>query len=218
MKTLVADDNADSRSLLTELLLQWGHEVTGAEDGEKAWGVLTAEDAPQLAILDWIMPRIDGVELCRRLRQKDTPNPPYILLLTSKINPQDAVTALEAGANDYLRKPCDLDELRARVQVGCRVLDLQTRLRNQERLQGVLQMAGAVCHEMNQPLQIVLSCAELISTNLSPQDPNYEIAVTIQNSVKRLGAVTRRIMSITEVHTHEYLNEEEQIINLDETA
>lgn len=130
MKILVADDNADSRNLLTELLVQWGHEVLSAEDGEAAWKILAGKNAPELVILDWIMPRIDGVELCRRLQERNSGDAPYIILLTSKIHPQDAVMALEAGANDYLRKPCDFDELRARVQVGCRVLDLQTRLRN----------------------------------------------------------------------------------------
>ena len=214
MKTLVADDNADNRNLLTELLLQWGYEVSSVEDGEAAWEILADKNAPNLIILDWIMPGIDGVELCRRLRKRDSGNASYIILLTSKINPQDAVMALEAGANDYLRKPCDFDELRARIQVGCRVLDLQTRLRNQERLQGALQMAGAVCHEMNQPLQIVLASAEFLSASLPLHDPNYEVAVTIQNNVERLGDVTRRIMNITDVRTHEYLNGENQIVDL----
>jgi DNA-binding response OmpR family regulator len=217
MKILVADDNADSRLLLTDLLLQWGHEALGAEDGKAAWETLAGQNAPQLVILDWVMPRMDGVELCRRLRKKDCPNPPYIILLTSKARSQDVVMALEAGANDYLTKSCNFDELRARIQVGCRVLDLQTRLREQERLHGVLQMAGAVCHEMNQPLQIILTSTELLLAGLSPQDPNREIAVTIQNGVWRLGDVTRRIMSLAQARTHEYLGVENQIVDLNES-
>jgi len=217
VKILIADDNADSRTLLTELLSQWRHEVTSAADGHEALERLAGKDAPHLLILDWMMPRIDGVELCRRLRNRDSGNPHYIILLTSRVGSEDAVTALEAGANDYMRKPCDFDELRARVQVGCRFLDLQTQLRNQERLQGVLQMAGAACHEMNQPLQIILTCSESLTANLSPQDPNYEVAVAIQDGVKRLGDVTSRMMNITSVRTREFLNGEKQIVDLTES-
>jgi DNA-binding response OmpR family regulator len=218
MKMLVADDNADSRNLLSELMLQWGHEVTSAADGREAWDKLAAKDAPRLILLDWVMPRIDGVELCRRLRKIESKNPPFIILLTSKIRSQDMVLALEAGANDYMTKPFNYDELRARVQVGCRFLDLQSRLRDQERLQGVVQMAGAVCHEMNQPLQIILTSTEFLLMDLSPQDPNYEIVVTIQNGVRRLSDVTHRIMCITEVHTQEYLSGENHIVDLDKSA
>ena len=214
MKILVADDNADCRQLLTELLLDWGHEALVANDGKAAWETLSGKNAPQLAILDWVMPCIDGVELCRRLRKRGTGNPPYIILLTSKSQSKDVVMALEAGANDYMNKACNFDELRARVQVGCRVIDLQTQLREQERLQGVLQMAGTVCHEINQPLQSILTCAEMLTANLSPQDPNYEVAVTIQDGAKQLGDMTHRIMNITQVHTREYLSGHGQIVDL----
>jgi phosphoserine phosphatase RsbU/P len=216
MKVLIADDDADSRKLLAELLLRWGHEVTSVADGQEAWDILAGQNAPRLIILDWIMPRIDGVELCRRLRKKDSRNPPYIILLTSKSKPQDTVTALEAGANDYIMKPYDFDEFRARVQVGCRVLDLQTQLRNHERLRGVLLMAGTVCHEMNQPLQTVLASAEFLLANLPPEDPRHTAAVTIRDGVKRLGDVTHRIMNITEARTHEYLGKGSQSVDLTE--
>ena len=197
MKLFVADDDADSRKLLAELLTKWGHEVTSAADGQQAWEILASPDAPLLVILDWVMPGIDGVTLCRQLREKDTRNPFYIILLTSKNQPQDTVTALEAGANDYIMKPYDFDELRARVQVGCRVLDLQRQLRNQERLRGVLQMAGAVCHDMNQPLEKVLVSAQFLLANLPREHPCYGTALSIQNEAKCLGEVTRRIMNIT---------------------
>jgi phosphoserine phosphatase RsbU/P len=202
MKIFVADDDADSRKLLTELLAKWGHDVASAADGQQAWEKLAGPDAPHLVILDWVMPGIDGVTLCRRLREKDSRNPFYIILLTSKNKPQDTVAALEAGANDYIMKPYDFDELRARVQVGCRVLDLQRQLRNQERLRGVLQMAGAVCHDMKQPLQTVLASAQFLLANLPPEHPCFETAIRIQNEVKRLGDVTRRITNITKDRPH----------------
>jgi sigma-B regulation protein RsbU (phosphoserine phosphatase) len=197
MKLFVADDDADSRNLLAELLTKWGHEVTSAADGREAWEILAGPDAPHLVILDWVMPGIDGVTLCRQLREKDARNPFYIILLTSKNQPQDTVSALEAGANDFITKPYDFDELRARVDVGCRVLDLQRQLRNQERLRGVLQMAGAVCHDMNQPLERVAASVQFLLDNLPREHPCYEAALRIQMDARSLGDVTRRIMNIT---------------------
>jgi sigma-B regulation protein RsbU (phosphoserine phosphatase) len=216
MKILVADDNADIRNLLVKLLSRWGHEVTSVADGRKAWEKLTAEDSPRLVVLDWSMPGIDGVELCRLLRKAASGNPHYIILLTSKTGSENAVTALDAGANDYMTKPCNFNEFRARVQAGCRVLDHQARLRDQERLQGALQMCGAVCHEINQPLQTILTCAESLSASVHPQDPNYEVAVTIQDNVKRLGDMTRRIMNVNSIDTRKLLNGEIQIVDLNE--
>ncbi len=216
MRILVADDDADSRQLLSELLLEWGHEALSAEDGSAAWDTLAGNNAPQLAILDWVMPQIDGVELCRRLRKRNFRNPPYLILLTSKARSKDAVIALDAGANDYIVKSSNFDELRARVQAGCRVLDLQAQIQEKERLQGVLQMAGAVCHELNQPLQAALTCSEFLTANLPPDNANYEAALTIQKNVIRAGEVTRHIMNLTEAHTREYLGERSQIVNLAE--
>ena len=218
MKTFVADDNSDSRQLLADLLQQWGHEVASAEDGQQAWNMLANHDAPRLLILDWVMPRINGVDLCRRLRTQTLQNPPYIILLTSKVQPHDAVTALEAGANDYITKPCNFDELHARIQVGCRMLELQAQLRDQERIRGALQMAGTVCHEMNQPLQVILTSTETLLEGLPPEDPQYEVAVSIQNAVLRLGEITRRIMNITRARTCDYLGHGSQLINLIESS
>ncbi len=214
MRTLVADDNADSRTLLMELLPKWGHEVLSVSDGQEAWGALADEDAPRLVILDWIMPGIDGVELCRRLREKDRQNPPYIILLTSRNRTEDIVQALEAGADDYLTKPYDFDELRARIQVGCRILGLQAQLRDYERLQGVLQMAGAVCHEINQPLQAVLASSELLLRELSPADPNYGVLIALKEGVEQLGQVTHQVMNVTHTRTRSYLGDQSRIIDL----
>lgn len=125
MKILIAEDDAVSRRLLEATLEKFGHQVVVATDGAQAWQVLQNVDAPRLAILDWMMPEIDGVEICRRLREVPNVTPPYLILLTAKSNKEDVVTGLDAGANDYLTKPFDRAELRARVQVGAQVLELQ---------------------------------------------------------------------------------------------
>ena len=130
MRILIADDDRVSRRLLEAGLLKAGHEVILAEDGEQAWQALEKDPAIPLAILDWNMPRFTGPEICQRARQIQTDQPPYLILLTSRDARQDIVSGLQAGANDYIIKPFDFDELRARVQVGERVVQLQSTLAN----------------------------------------------------------------------------------------
>jgi diguanylate cyclase (GGDEF)-like protein len=127
-QVLIADDDAMSRRILQSSLETWGYEVIVAEDGAKAWRILEEEHPPELLILDWVMPEVDGPELCRRIRKQQRNIYPYILLVTGKDDKQDVVEGLEAGANDYLTKPFDRNELRARVRVGSRVLILQRAL------------------------------------------------------------------------------------------
>lgn len=117
-----------SRRVLEATLDKFGYEVVVASDGAQAWDALQSENAPRLAILDWMMPEIDGIELCRRVRSLSKAAPPYLILLTAKSSKQDVVAGLDAGANDYLTKPFDRAELRARVQVGAQVLELQSNL------------------------------------------------------------------------------------------
>ncbi|EKD27071.1 MAG: Response regulator receiver protein [uncultured bacterium] len=126
MKILIAEDDYFSRQLLQSMLGKWGHEVIAAQEGNHAWDILTKEDAPKIAILDWMMPNMDGVEICAKLRATYTPQiPTYIILLTAKGGKEDIVKGLEAGADDYITKPFDPDELRVRVHVGQRLLKLQ---------------------------------------------------------------------------------------------
>jgi diguanylate cyclase (GGDEF)-like protein len=125
---LIAEDDPIFRRILESWFKKWDYQVTAVENGLAAWEVLQQEDAPQLAILDWMMPGMDGVELCRKIRRRDHGPYRYVLLLTAKDDKQDVVAGLEAGADDYLTKPFDVDELRARVRAGKRILDLQAAL------------------------------------------------------------------------------------------
>ncbi len=128
MKILVAEDDPLSRHLLVGLLSKWGYEVISARDGTEAWKILARSGAPRLAILDWMMPGADGVELCRRLRNAQQDLYTYVLLLTARSELDDVLEGLAAGADDYLRKPVHPQELRARLHTGERILDLQQRL------------------------------------------------------------------------------------------
>jgi two-component system, cell cycle response regulator len=128
VRILIADDDLTSRLVLTGVLKKSGDHIVTAVDGDEAWEVMRQPDAPALAILDWMMPGLSGVEVCRRIRGRQSDQPPYLILLTSRGEKADIVAGLAAGADDYLAKPFDSGELRARVDVGRRVIELQARL------------------------------------------------------------------------------------------
>lgn len=140
MKILVAEDDLTSRLILKNVLLKWGYEVVAAADGNEAWDLLQQEDAPPVAVLDWMMPGMDGVDICRKIRETEQPDQPfYIILLTGRDTKEDIVEGLDAGANDYITKPFDNKELRARISVGQRVAELQMDLaRNNRELRNAL--------------------------------------------------------------------------------
>lgn len=127
MKILIADDNAVFRTVLRAMLTQWGYDAVVASDGEEAWRLLQAETGPRLAILDWLMPGLDGPEVCRRVRSSHSGRYTYVLVLTSKTSSADLVAAMEAGADDFISKPIRSAELRARLRAGCRILELEER-------------------------------------------------------------------------------------------
>jgi DNA-binding response OmpR family regulator len=128
MKILVAEDQSVSRHILVAALRKWGYEVIAVENGTRAWEALQAEEAPLLAILDWSMPGMDGTEVCHRVRSSARKQPVYLVLLTARREQDDKIRGLRAGADDYITKPFNREELRARVQVGMRVLELQDAL------------------------------------------------------------------------------------------
>jgi len=128
MKLLVAEDDAISQVMLKALVAKVGYDPVLTGDGLSAYEVLSKPDAPKLAILDWMMPGMDGVEVCRKVREIKTSEPPYLILLTSRDNQEDIVKGLKSGANDYVVKPYDVEELQVRIGVGRKVIDLQASL------------------------------------------------------------------------------------------
>jgi diguanylate cyclase (GGDEF)-like protein len=130
VRILIADDDAISRRLLEKSLTRLGHDVAAVADGQAALTVLLSPDGPRLAILDWMMPGADGPEVCRAVRARPTPYV-YIIFLTSRDRREDMFSALDAGADDFLTKPLDIVELRARLRSGERIIGLQEQLQHQ---------------------------------------------------------------------------------------
>ena len=153
MRVLVAEDDAVSARGLQGLMQSWGYEVVLAVDGPSALAVLSTIDAPKLALLDWMMPGLPGPDVCRTVRGWEAGDPPYLILLTSRNSRIDVIAGLDAGANDYLVKPFDPGELRARLHAGERIVQLQrglaekvteleTALSNVRRLTGLLPICA----------------------------------------------------------------------------
>jgi len=157
MQILIADDDPISLRILERVLQKWGHEPVTARDGEEAWALLESRPL-RLAIVDWMMPNLDGLGLCKRIRAADRPGYTYLMLLTSKQEQQDLLDGLGSGADDYLIKPFDHRELDMRLKVGLRILDLEERLDQRitelqraldkiQTLEGLLPIC-AYCHKV----------------------------------------------------------------------
>jgi DNA-binding response OmpR family regulator len=139
MRILIADDDRLSTTMLGRTLAAWDFDVTVADDGAAAWACIIGDEPPSVAIVDWEMPKIDGIQLCQRIRSTALRSPLYVILLTGRTGRHDLVAGLEAGADDYLTKPFEPDELRARIRVGQRTLAL---IGNIKRLTGLLPICS----------------------------------------------------------------------------
>jgi phosphoserine phosphatase RsbU/P len=128
MKILVAEDDFASRLILQVVLEKWKYEVISVSDGKEAWDVLKQKDAPSIAILDWEMPELDGVGVCSKVKELERDNPIYVIILTGRTSKEDIVQGLDAGADDYVTKPFDENELRARIRVAERMVNIQASL------------------------------------------------------------------------------------------
>lgn len=128
MKLLIAEDEYTTRLTVQVVLEQWGYRVDSVEDGTAAWEILQNPHGPQIAILDWEMPGIDGLELCKRVKMVERQTPVYVILLTGRDAQVDILKGFDAGADDYITKPFDENELRARVRVAERLINIQEEL------------------------------------------------------------------------------------------
>jgi len=206
MRILLADDDQITLRLLENSLRHSNYETVLARDGEEAWNILNTPPIPEIALLDWMMPGIDGTEICRRLRKQQNSAFVYIILVTSNDRPEDITAGLDAGANDYITKPFDKDELKSRIAVGARVVAYEKSLKRandtllkysqqmeslaQQRAQQLVQadrmislgtMAAGIAHEINNPLTIAQGNINLLKNFWHYfGEKNYQLALNSQ--------------------------------------
>ena len=162
MKILIAEDEFTTRMLVQVSLENWGYRVESVADGNEAWSILKQKAAPNIAILDWEMPELNGLEVCRKVKEMGSENPPYIILLTGRDKKKDIVQGFDAGADDYMTKPFNDNELRARVRVAERQVRTQTSL-----LETVTELKEVLNQlEMIQGgMEVCQSCYKVFSTS-----------------------------------------------------
>ena len=207
MRVLVAEDDRSTRLLLKTTLLRWGYDVSTASNGSEAWEAIQSEDPPELVILDWMMPDMDGVEVCQKISYTPGLTPPYVILLTSKGRREDIVEGLRAGADDYVTKPFDTEELRARVSVGERLLELQRQrleqetanyveqLQHAQKMEGVGRLASGVAHDFNNLLTAIMGYSELLMRPERPQESIIRDIQEIKKIAQRGARLTQQLLS-----------------------
>ncbi|MDD2206403.1 MAG: diguanylate cyclase [Aminobacterium sp.] len=213
MKVLVAEDDVTSRFMLKSLLEKWGYDVITASNGEEAWHILREENAPKLAVVDWMMSGLEGPDICKKLRvleeEKKHSTYTYVIMLTVRDEKENILAGLEAGADDYITKPFDAQELRLRVGVGKRIVDLQEALRfyaDHDPLTGLLNRRAIferLDHEMarsrreNRALSVaILDVDHFKQVNdtyghLAGDDVLRETALRIQDQLRKYDVVGR---------------------------
>ena len=223
MRILIADDSLISRRLLEAALRKWDYEVVVASDGAEAWENLQREDAPRLAILDWMMPGLSGPDVCRRVRQLANDYYTYILLLTSRSQKEDLIEGMGAGADDYLTKPFDQNELKVRLGPGKRIVELQdalleaqaalreqattdslTKIWNRRTIFEILDRELARATREGSPISLVLSDLDRFK---SINDTHGHIAgdAVLCETVNRLRASSRNYDSLGRYGGEEFL-------------
>jgi DNA-binding response OmpR family regulator len=210
MKALIADDDTLMRTLTTHAVRERGHDVFEASDGEQALHIFDAEHPP-LVIIDWNMPSMTGVDVCRRIRESEWSRETFVVMLTARDGGDDLLAALDAGVDDYVTKPVMLSHLRARIAIAERRVEenaarwrVEGELAQSRWLAGVGELAIALQHEINNPLASLISHASLLSlsTTLAPDDASTaEILLT---EARRIASVVKRLTSIHEPRSVEY--------------
>ena len=215
---LIADDSVVERLMLEGLVTNWGYQVQVAQDGREAWALLQQANGPRLAVVDWVMPGITGAELCRRARSVAWDVPPYLVLTTARDRAADVVEGLRAGADDYVTKPYEARELRLRLEVGQELLRLRAAQEAQRHLVAARETAGAVCHEMNQPLQAISTWVEWLCLELPPDAPQLEMCREVLTQVDRLRHLTERLAHLSTYRTVDYLSGGAKILDLEASS
>ena len=211
MRVLFADDDAIARTLTAAVLADLDHDVTVADNGERAWEEFQRAPSP-LVVLDINMPGLDGLEVCRRIRTHEAARETFVLILTARDGRDDLANVLEAGADDYVTKPCSPENLRARLEIAKRRIaqDVARRAAEAELarsrwLAGIGETTIALEHEINNPLSALLGHAELLIMDRNLSDDQLEQLGIIQEQAARIAQVVRRLAKLKNPQSVEYL-------------
>jgi two-component system cell cycle response regulator len=203
MRVLIAEDDPVSRRLLQAFLTKWGYDVVVTSDGREAWEELQKKVSPNLVISDWMMPYMDGVELCRKIREMERRDYIYFIILTAKGRKEDIVSGLESGADDYLVKPFDREEMRYRVQIGERIIALEQGIRQMactDSLTGVLNRRAFMeriedeierSYRERAPLALILSDIDYFK-NVNDKSGHLVGDLVLQRFAEQLAGATRQ--------------------------
>jgi DNA-binding response OmpR family regulator len=215
---LLADDDPTMRLLLTRVVEKSGHTVVkAAVDGQDAWDAFAANPVP-MVILDWEMPGINGIELCRRIRSAPFGETTFILMVTARGTTEDLAAVLDAGADDYLSKPVTPENVRARLRIAEKRIEVsvarraaEEELRKARYLAGIGETSLALQHEINNPLAALLSHASLIDTKMVDGKDLDESLATIVEQARRIAEVVKRLRQLDNPRSVEYLGQARMI-------
>jgi len=215
-KIMIVEDDQISREFVRNMLLDAGYETCMAKDGRHCIDTVR-ECLPDLVLMDVSMPAMDGIEACKRLKADgDCKNIP-VIFVTGNNDDETLQAAFDAGGSDYVLKPAGRVELLARVRTALAQRRMSRKLAEEEKLKGVLETAGGVCHELNQPLQYVLGAVQLLMLDVSPDSPIYANLDNIRARIEQMGEITRKLAEITHFRTRKYV-EGKEIIDIDQSV
>lgn len=208
MKILLAEDNPFYRRMLERLLQEWGYTVLNASGSEEAWQALRQADPPKLLLLDWLMPGLDGLELCRRIRAEPAIESTYVVIITAKRDRASTLEAFGSGADDFIAKPFDREELQARLRVGARLVEMQDKLASTitqleaalsgaQKLEAIGRLAGGVAHDFNNLLTIVTGASDLLTAHPRCDSQQRELIHMIRSASERGTALTRQLLAFS---------------------
>lgn len=216
-KILIVDDDSLNIKLLGEILRS-DYEVCFATNGLEGIKIATANDPPGLILMDIIMPDMDGYEVCKALRDDQRSKHIPIIFVTADTDDETLTAALESGGTDYVRKPVNEIELLARIKCALTEQQLCKTLVEEEKIKSILEMAGAICHELNQPLQVIMGYSELLRREISEENTLYKYIENIEGQVDQMKRITGNLMRLTRYETRSYMGNRNRILDIDKSA
>lgn len=203
-KILIVEDEEDSRFIYERLLTKSGYNIKTAENGDEALAIID-EFNPKVILADWTMPKLNGVELCNIIKKKDEYKLIYFILLTARTSLKDRVEGLDTGADDYLVKPIDNQELEARIRSGLRIHNLQNELKNIEHSKAVVELACTIGHQINNPLSSLKMSLDTLKDEIDLKKESVdEDLYVIEESLKRIQEFVKALQNLQSPEIMDY--------------